>query len=136
MCFILLTLLCFGRLYLTLLLILSFSIRVPLISNWFHFSEPIVLLSLYFFRFSNFRLWPWISALTCFSLCFVLVLEDFLYNFCLPVFLGQVPMCLIFYVFTSSQRLLMRIYPYEKKIIIFISIIIYLLGMKSHCICG
>ena len=47
--------------------------------------------------------------------CFVLVLEDFFYSFSLiePIFLGQVPMRLVFYVFTFPQRLLMCIYRYE-----------------------
>ena len=70
MCYILLTVSCFGRPCLdtmfnfTLLLILSFSVRVPLISNRFHFSLPIVLFLLYCLRFSKFCLWHWISALT------------------------------------------------------------------------
>ena len=74
--------------------------------------------------------------------CFVLVLEDFFYSFSLfePIFLGQVPMRLIFYIpinaFTFPQPLLMCIYPYGKSFIIFVSIIIYILRMKSHCICG
>ena len=70
--------------------------------------------------------------------CFILVLEDFFYSFSLfePIFLSQVPMHLIFYVFTFPQQLLMGIYPYRKNFIIFISITIYLLMMKSYCICG
>ena len=81
---------------------------------------------LYIFKFSPVALNPG------------LVLEDFFYIFSLfePTFLCQVPMRLIFYVFTFPQRLLMSIYRYGKNFSIFITIIIYFLRMKGHCISG
>ena len=69
--------------------------------------------------------------------CFVLVLEDFFYSFSLfePIFLGQVPMRLIFYVFTFPPATF-NVYISLRKNFYYISIIVYLLRMKSHCICG
>ena len=42
-----------------------------------------------------------------------------------PIFLGQVPMGLIFYVFTFPQRLLMCIYPYQKKKLLFLLVLLF-----------